>query len=734
MMVRLLLAFAVLLGASAPARADPVSISTLVALVVEAAGITGTAAAITTAVVSAIVTTAIGIGISLIFAPRPKTPTPESGSITVQQPLPFIIFGYGTACFAGALVFKEANAPFLGVVAVLNGHPISAFRGMYLNNDLVATPIIAGKLNGAVPTGADFRYNAGAVLIDSRLGAVPETAHSLIIANFSDVWTTAFRGDGCASIAMLCQHSASNYFQMLFPYGQPIPRPIIDQYKCFDWRDVTQNVADPTTWKFTTNPVICIAHYQCHSAYGPRRVFNNAILPILAKWTGEANICDELVPLRSGGTEKRFELGGWITTESARVTALQTMLTACDGWFCERGDGTLDFTVGKYRAPTVFLTDDDIIGFHFDRGVSSDEKINQATAKFTSPAANYTTAETVPMVDYVDQAARGGPARAAQLDLQWVQSLGQASRLLKREFLKQQETHRGSLQFRLTGLNACYERWVGINSNSLPFLNGKVIETRKPVISLMVLSAEVAFTLSGPQIDTYDATVDESPSTIIPVRAASGSPPVPGTLSVVVEQSTDANGTSSIFLAVSWDMPQKNGADWYLSYVLQYRLHDIGGGIPGPWTQITVSSFTPAAGRINVATGNVPVGAILDVQVYVSTSIAIATSIVIVSTALTAAAPASPGSITATGGVGSASLSCANPSSANLSYVRFFRAAHGGSFGSSVAIGSNISAAPGGTSTYTDTTAAGTYDWFVVAYNSTGVGSGPTGPASATIT
>ena len=734
MNLRVFFAIPALLAGSAPARADPI-ITPIVASIVAAAGITGTAAAITTAVVSAIITTAIGIGLSLIFAPgRPKTPPAENSATAVQQPIPYFIYGYGRARIAGSIVFKEANVPYLGYIAVLNAHPVSAIQGYFLNDDVVTVSPVGGATPGFVIGDASARYKTGYIALESRLGLVPETAYQKILDTFGSIYTTDFRGDGRASLMMRCYQPSSNFFSTIFPYAIPQPSALVDQYIVFDPRDVTQSALTPSTWKFSKNPALCIMHYECFCEFGPLRNYATAILPVLALWIAEANVCDEQVSLKAGGTEKRYELGGWITTESSRSTPRQTMLATCDGWFIERGDGTVVLVVGKFRTPTVFLTDDDILRVHYDRGIPSDERVNQATAKYTSITNNYTSVESDPYIDLIDQTARRGAPRVAQLDLTWVQSTGQSYRLLKREFLKQAETHRGTMDVGLTGLNACYERWIGINSNTYPFLNGKVIENKRPVISLLTARCQIGFVVSGAQIDVYDSSVDEGAPPIAVSRPSNTPPPAPANPSVVVEQATDPSGVSSIFLNVSWDVALSGGSPWLLSYTVQYRVQDTGGGVPGAWTQQTYSNYTPVAGRISIATGNVPVGTTLDVQILVASAQNSATALISVNTSLTAAAPASPTSFTATGHTGNATLSCPNPSSANLSYIRFFRASHGSPFTAAVALGVNQSAAPGGMSSYTDTTAAGTYDWFVVAYNSSAVGSAPTGPATAAIT
>ena len=731
------IAAALILVADTPARADPIFTPIFVAIFT-AAGLTGTTLTIAATIASAILTTAIGIGLSLLFSPRPpKPPTPENGAVAVQQAVPYSIYAFGTCRLSGSIMLKEEVAGNLVYVAALARQKFIRITGMFLNDDAVTVPTSGNQLFGYVAAGADGRYRSNYIFMDTRLGLPTETAYTYIANSAPSVWGSSFRGDGIASVSMQCLAPAANVFAGIYPYQAPAPSVVADTLAIFDPRDVTQSWNNPATWLFSKNAALNILFFECFSPFGARRNYLTAVFPVLSFWIQAANDCDDAMPLKAGGTEPRYQLGFWITTEQDRRATRQTMLTACDGHFLERGDGTIVLRVGKYAAPTVILTDADIVGWRVDRGKASDDTINQATARYTSPQNNYSTVETTPLFNAADQAIRPGPAKTAQLDLVAVQSTGQTSRLLKREMSRQNEKTRGSLTIRLSGMNAGYERWILVNSNTVPRLNGVVIENRKPVISLASQTMTIDFVSSGPQIDTYNPATEESAPPIVPQRPATVGLPIPANVTAIAEQITDASGSSTIFLDVSWDQPLYNGNPWNLNYQVQTRIHDIGGGTPGAWTQQTFNSPTIAGGRVDVATATVLAGTILDVQVSsIATGQTLSTgsTIVQVNTSIATTAPGTPGGLAATGGVGSASLSCTNPNSANFSAVQFYRASHGGSFATATAIGGLRYGAPSGTSTYGDTVAAGTWDYFATAQNSSGVLSSPAGPVVATVT
>lgn len=497
-----------------------------------------------------------------------------------------------------------------------------------------------------------------------------------------------------------------------------------------------QTFANPQSWPFSQNAALCILHFECFSAYGPQLPYETAILPVLAAWIAAANTCDEEVALKAGGTEPRYWLGGMSTTNQDPRSTLQAMLAACDGWFTQRGDGTIILIPGYYAdfPAAVTITDDDIIGFDVQTDLPDESKVNSITATWTSPSNGYTTVETDPLDDEADQLARGR-RRQARLDLGWVQSNGQASRLLKREFIRQQAPLRGTLLLKITALNAFYERWITVNSLTIPRLNGVVIENRKTVISITQPTV-MDFVQVGSEADVYNPTTDESAPPTVPTRPTTIGLPIPATVAAVAEE-ISAAGITTIYLNVSWDQPTNTitGAlRTDITYVVQYQLSSGSAG----WIQqiYQPDAVMISAGRVSINTPPVPANTTVEVEVA-STGVGAQTAFstpVTTNTDAANIAPGPPTSFTATGAAGSAALSCVAPNSINFSGVQFYRAATGTPFSGAVPVGTEIFGAPNATLTHTDTVAAGTYDYFVTALNSFGTASSPTGPATATVT
>jgi len=641
---------------------------------------------------------------------------------------------------------KENFNGYLTYVLAVLSHKIDSFVECYLNDDPVTLfdygsygVYLDGALSGTVAAGVDSRYGNGVIQVDTRVGEDTETVYRYLTSYLSvgsGVWGAAHRGDKVASAMLAAAQVPQQNFGQFFPYGAPIPSFVVKAALCFDPGDSGQTYSNPSTWLWSDNSAIAIIHFLCFSDFGYQLDYTVAVEPVLSDWIEQIDYCDEQVAEKGGGTERRYRLGGWMTTEQDRKTALEAMLATCDGWLCQRGDGTIVLRVGRYVAPTITLTDDDIVGWQLDTDASSNDKVNRATAKWTFPDTGYTSVETDPFDNTTDQALRQGPIRTAQLDLSWVQAVGQASRLTKIELNKQTKSVRGTLQLRLKAMNACYERWVEVQSNTIPRLSNAVIEVRKPVISLLEGKCSIDFVLSGSDVYDYTAATDESATPYIPERPAGGTLSAPTGLSGTAEQTDTAGGGFDVRIDVSWDVPQLNGADRTdLAYTIYWRVAPPSGD-DTPWTEVPITSPTIVASVASASIGIVPKDETIELQIalrapngYPSSRSATEE----VDTSVSTTAPATPSSLSASASVsGAVDLSVVAPNSGNFYAIQFYRSAVSDPFGSSVAIGDPVFGSPNATIVYTDTVSAGDYDYWATAQNSYGVESTPAGPTTGT--
>ncbi len=674
------------------------------------AGILATGAA-------AIATTAISIGIQALLAPKP--PKPEDGKIPKIQSIPYRWWGVGRNRIAGAYMLWEAVGKNLYAVQAIAGHRIKRINRWWLHDDEVVL-----EADGTIEDGTNYRRN---VRVYYRYGTVPETPYGEIAANLQaqGVWTTNHRGDGQASIAMIAASDKAERQNKTFPYGPPQLSCEADMALCWDFRDPAQNPEDPNTWQWTRNAAVIMAWHQCFNEFGHRRDYKRAILPVLDMWQEEADVCDELVPLAAGGFERRYECNGFDTTENDPKAGTNAILASCDGWICERGDGALLFIVGKFRAKYLTtLTDADIVGHQIEYDVLFEDECNRLVPKFCYPEIGYATSDT----DYFEDVGAqltAGRVLAQEANYQWVQQWRQARRLGKRDWLRLQQKVTGQLNVRLSGINSVYSRWVRIAApNMLPRLDGKIVENRKSVLSLLQGGFVMDIMQHPENIDIWNPAVDEGRQPSTPPRTSQA-----GVLTPVINLVQARPNGDSVYVRVVIIDPEDDS----LIPVVRYRLVDAGSGSPGPWIEQRFPNPVPAGGFIDMSTNVVPSNKLLDVQVafiasdgdYGPWSITAN-----VTSTVDPTAPAAPINMTTSNASGTVTVT-ATAANDNTKYLVFKRGTTGQSFAAATLIGQyNVTANQ--TISFPNTPGAGTWKYWCGAENGSGIPS-PT-QASSTIT
>jgi hypothetical protein len=239
---------------------------------------------------------------------QPKSARAESSETAQKAPLPPRVGAYGRGGLFGAYVFYQTDPNFgvAGDIFAIHDNPwapIDGVEGFYLGDDRVANDrgVIAGLPDGT--------YTAGKVEIDYRVGARTETPFSQIVNLFTS-WDSSHRGDGVCTGMVTWQPVKTANYNQIYPKGQPPLRMIARWSKVYDWRDGSQSLTDPLTWKWSENAVLHDMHYRLiREGQQPTLPINdpgyaaqlasilqtkwNALFaPTVAYWTAAANDAD----------------------------------------------------------------------------------------------------------------------------------------------------------------------------------------------------------------------------------------------------------------------------------------------------------------------------------------------------------------------------------------------------------------------------------------------------------
>lgn len=246
----------------------------------------------------------------------PGLPDPQAVAYAYRSSTPERVSGYGRAKLSGAYMLYDvaSDGTCVDVIALHDGL-IDGFEAFDLNDDRV------GGAPGWVIAidRADGRYssnNGGVsdkVAIDYRLGHATETAYSSIAGATLPGWSSAHRGDGIASMCCGYRTPKVTYYETIYPNGEPKPSAVARLRPIWDPRDGAQSRTDPSTWRWSQNPVLQLLHYLLLAEDGPQFDYAFRFAPTIADWKAAADDCDIPTPIKNVETQ----LTGKVAAHSA---------------------------------------------------------------------------------------------------------------------------------------------------------------------------------------------------------------------------------------------------------------------------------------------------------------------------------------------------------------------------------------------------------------------------------
>jgi hypothetical protein len=369
---------------------------------------------------------------------------------------------------------------------------VESIEHIYLHDQEVSVSpdISAGGFGTVATVGAD-QFGGGRVQLEIRMGAASQTTLSMFASDvdINGLWTAAYRGDGIAYAGMKCGAIADpETFSRVFPQGHPELSVVARCSPIWDPRDPAQSRSLPATWVASPNPVLQLIDYMTRTDGGMGLDFET-LFPdaTLALWMVEADICDEEID-----GEARYESAGWFQFDNKPEDVINKLLSTCDGHMMETGDGTFALKVGKYREPTEpALEDEHILGFVLNHGKADEQTVNQIEINYTDPSQKYAQSQTDPVRDEIS-ISNTGVVRSQVLDLPWVQSATQATRLGERALLRLKTSKTGTFVTKLYGLRYIGKRWVPLNYTVVNGLQNCVVEIQN--VEVNILAGRITWT------------------------------------------------------------------------------------------------------------------------------------------------------------------------------------------------------------------------------------------------
>lgn len=643
-------------------------------------------------------------------------PGPESGKFTRRQAQPTRQYGVGQCRVSGPFALQEAKDTIFHQIIALPEGPVDHFGRYWLHDDEVTINVAFG---GTVNATEDGRYRWGnlgdvvnpLVKIQTRKGLVTETAYSEAVTALPGIWTTSHRGDGVPSLYLRARSGGLEGFSQRYPNGKPEPS-VEAFYAAYDWRDEAQDRNDPATWTHTGNLVVWAVNVMWRRC---GHDWDAEIEPTLALLSAEADIADEAVPLKAGGTEPRYWGGFFFDATNSEAAVLGTIASAMDGWIGKDRNGSIIVRCGHFYEPTVVFGDEEVVSYSFDPGPTPDQRVTQLAVSYTSPAHQYSQVEVDPWGPDLTRIEPFYPEAA--------QSNGLARRLAKRKFAKVNAAT-GTIRTGLAGRRGAGERYIGLNISENEDLANVVVEIVGYEMDLMNASILWSFMLADPDIDDWNPEEEEGE---LPPEEEPVDPDIlfDPTISDV-EVFYDVTGLPR--LRVTAGGPNRDDLAWRIGY------RAVGDVAFIESTALDIDPLTP----VLLESGLVPQG---ELEVIVGYQTAAGTVIWMdeadaysVDTTPGAAVPDAPSIYSVEGNPGLIDVSWGNPSAA-FHGSRVWRGAAGDPFNlANDESGLRVSG-PGTPDSYTmSSLAPGDYSIWVTAENTDGDLSIPAGPVTVTVT
>lgn len=386
----------------------------------------------------------------------------------------------GIAASAGALMYHNTYGPngndYVQMVYRLGDLPCDSLVGVWANGVKLT---LGGNVSLPNVSGQTVAEYPGAMWIKFFRGAWDQAADSdLVSFATGTAYSSNNRGRGICYVRVTMKFDAK-----LFSTGLPAFVWEFKGGRFYDWRQDTtaggsgsQRWGNEATYGFTENAkVIAYNWYRGITVNGKRLCGMNVppdFLP-LDNWTAAANADDEDVPLKNGGTQKRYRVGGIISSDADNTTVIRDLMTSTAASVFDCG-GVFKVYSGVAQSPVMNITDEDFMALDAVTYVPKKSRaslVNSVFGSFNDPRQMYQSTALPPRISPDDIEADGGFTLPANYSLPYVGNEQQGQRALEiyRREGRFQRTSTGTLRPGCLALEA--GDWVSWTSTRFGFEN-----------------------------------------------------------------------------------------------------------------------------------------------------------------------------------------------------------------------------------------------------------------------
>lgn len=402
----------------------------------------------------------VAAGIALSLVAKAIAGEPQGPKFGVQVRLQggddvprSIILGYTAT--AGSLVYANTWGTSSGVpnayitqVIALADYPIQGLLGVEVNGIPDTLAMVAHPDYGRPVLG--YRKNGVDHLWVKFYDGMQTTADPFLTGTVSSTErpypsTRVGRGVPYVIVTAMAPERKDGEDKPLFSNGVPQFKFVVNGAKLYDpSRDSTvggtgtQRANDPATWGGDGDFLPMVQAYNLlrgirfngQWVYGLQSL-SPTRLPV-AKWIAEINKCRAPIAAPGGGTEPTYRSGGEIQVGAQVKTAIETLLTSCQGRLSEVG-GTYIPHVGEPPAAVMTLTDANIISTQeqmFTPFYGLEDTINGIQATYPNPAEGWKSKTAPPLYRTDLEVLDGNRRLMANVSFDMVPYTAQVQRLM----------------------------------------------------------------------------------------------------------------------------------------------------------------------------------------------------------------------------------------------------------------------------------------------------------------
>ena len=413
-----------------------------------------------------------------------------------------------------------------------------------------------------------------------------------------ELWKPTDRWSGRTVIWINFDAGDAGQRQERWPNSPPLVEVEGRWSRVWNPRILAQDPADPATWTWSDNHALCCLDVLRQNPVQQYQVANLH----LPSWQESADVADELVALKSGGSQKRYRVAGTLTFGEGEIEDLINPMVLSGAGNLIRIGGQLGLAPGCWQVPITTIAS--LAGSQLEESsmISGDQLVNEIRVSYLSPTRGYETAELRPWPIPGALAADGGIPKPRNLSLTFCADAYQAQRVRKITGLRLR---------RQQGLSATFwpEEYDLIGGSTLTlalpnpwnaFDGTYEVETINPAFDTLgeqglAMLLPVTITRHGADVYGWSPDIDEETVVDEPYNATRTGVQMPGPITVTTGPGVDLNTGGTVIprirfaflpslttdtLAYTWEY-REAGGDWTAGGSIDGKVRDTFGFVFG---------------------------------------------------------------------------------------------------------------------------------------------------------